>query len=71
MQNALNTKASTTSVTTLEGEVTDLSGRVTANEADIMLKADKTALDTKQDKLVSGTNIKTINNESLLGEGNI
>lgn len=71
LQNALNTKASTTSVTTLEGEVTDLSGRVTANEADIMLKADKTALDTKQDKLVSGTNIKTINNESLLGEGNI
>ena len=71
LQNALNTKASTTSVTTLEGEVTDLSGRVTANEADIILKADKTALDIKQDKLVSGTNIKTINNESLLGEGNI
>lgn len=71
LQNALSAKASTTSVTTLEDEVTDLSGRVTANEADIMLKADKTALDTKQDKLVSGTNIKTINNESLLGEGNI
>lgn len=60
-----------TTVTTLDGKITDLSGRVTANEADIMLKADKTALDTKQDKLVSGTNIKTINNESLLGEGNI
>jgi phage-related tail fiber protein len=26
---------------------------------------------TKQDTLVSGTNIKTINNESLLGSGNI
>lgn len=26
---------------------------------------------TKQEKLVSGTNIKTINNESLLGSGNI
>ena len=25
----------------------------------------------KQDKLVSGTNIKTINNESILGAGNI
>ena len=68
----------TDNYTTLDGkitdigtEVTDLSGRMTANEADIMLKADKTALDTKQDKLVSGTNIKTINNESLLGEGNI
>lgn len=29
------------------------------------------ALATKQDKLVSGTNIKTINGQSLLGEGNI
>ena len=27
--------------------------------------------ETKQDKLVSGTNIKTINNESILGAGNI
>ena len=26
---------------------------------------------TKQDTLVSGTNIKTINNESILGSGNI
>ena len=31
----------------------------------------KSALDTKQETLVSGTNIKTINNESLLGSGNI
>ena len=30
-----------------------------------------TALNTKQEKLVSGTNIRTINNISLLGEGNI
>ena len=29
------------------------------------------ALNEKQDTLVSGTNIKTINNESILGEGNI
>ena len=27
--------------------------------------------DTKQDTLISGTNIKTINNQSLLGSGNI
>ena len=38
--------------------------------------ADKTKLDgidmsTKQDTLVSGTNIKTINNENILGSGNI
>ena len=30
-----------------------------------------TALGNKQDNLVSGTNIKTINNQSLLGQGNI
>ena len=30
-----------------------------------------TALSNKQDTLVSGTNIKTINNESVLGSGNI
>lgn len=29
------------------------------------------ATSTKQDTLVSGTNIKTINNQSILGEGNI
>lgn len=34
-------------------------------------KADKTELNAKQDALVSGTNIKTINNQSILGEGNI
>lgn len=34
-------------------------------------KADKSSLASKQDKLVSGTNIKTINNQSLLGSGNI
>jgi hypothetical protein len=31
----------------------------------------KTALDAKQDTLVSGTSIKTVNNTSLLGSGNI
>jgi len=31
----------------------------------------KDALDKKQDKLVSGTSLKTINGESLLGSGNI
>lgn len=33
--------------------------------------ATKTELASKQDTLVSGTNIKTINNQSLLGSGNI
>lgn len=35
---------------------------------ELALKSD---IDTKQDTLVSGTNIKTINNQSLLGSGNI
>lgn len=33
--------------------------------------ATKTSLNSKQDKLVSGTNIKTINGQTLLGNGNI
>ena len=33
--------------------------------------AGKTELDAKQESLVSGTNIKTINGESILGSGNI
>lgn len=33
--------------------------------------ATKTELNAKQDTLVSGTNIKTVNNQSILGEGNI
>lgn len=42
----------------------DLSNYYTKGETD-------TLLGNKQPTLVSGTNIKTINNESLLGEGNI
>lgn len=38
---------------------------------DVSTFATKTELNAKQDALVSGTNIKTINNESILGAGNI
>lgn len=42
------------------------------SNADIHVTAsDKSTWSGKQDALVSGTNIKTINNESLLGSGNI
>ena len=34
-------------------------------------KIDASVLDAKQDSLVSGTNIKTINGESVLGSGDI
>lgn len=43
----------------------------TASAAAGITSSDITAWDGKQEALVSGTNIKTINNESLLGSGNI
>lgn len=48
----------------------------TSERAGVMSAADKTKLDgidmtTKQDKLTSGENIKTINGESILGNGNL
>ncbi len=46
----------------------DLSNYYTKTETDNAITA---ATSTKQDNLVSGTNIKTINNQSILGEGNI
>ena len=55
-----------------------LYGRQSAQWVEIQLPTDyvteedlNTELDTKQDTLVSGTNIKTINNQSILGQGNI
>lgn len=42
-----------------------------AEEVDPSEFATKEELSDKQDKLVSGTNIKTINGESILGDGNI
>lgn len=42
-----------------------------ATKSELANKADKTELANKQDTLVSGTNIKTINGETILGSGNI
>ena len=54
------------------GEI-DLSNYYKKSEVDNLLnaKADKSELTTKQDTLISGTNIKTINNQTILGSGNI
>ena len=41
------------------------------NDGPVSSKAVYNALQTKQDKLTSGTNIKTINNQSILGSGDI
>lgn len=57
---------------TVGGEI-DLSNYYKKSEVDNLLndKANKSELTTKQDQLVSGINIKTINNQSILGGGNI
>jgi hypothetical protein len=57
-----------TETNTLLGGKADTATTYTKTETDNLVTA---ATSTKQDTLVSGTNIKTINNESLLGSGNI
>jgi hypothetical protein len=51
----------------------DKDGTLTANTDNLVpsQKAVKTYADTKQSALVSGTNIKTINGDSVLGSGNL
>lgn len=52
------------------GVYIDLSEYLLKSEAET-LYAPLDAILNKQDKLISGTNIKTINNENILGSGNI
>lgn len=52
------------------GAYIDLSEYLLKSEAET-LYAPLDAILNKQDKLISGTNIKTINNENILGSGNI
>lgn len=59
----LNSKADTGYV---DSKVSSEIGKI-----DLSQYATKTELEAKQDKLTSGVNIKTINNQSLLGSGNI
>ena len=60
-----------------EGAVSSVNGQtgevvITAESLNVYNKTEiDTALEGKQDSLVSGTNIKTINGNSILGEGNI
>lgn len=60
-------KADTTAVTNINDALT----AHTANTDIHVTTSDKSTWSGKQDALVSGTNIKTINNQSLLGSGNI
>jgi hypothetical protein len=68
----------TSATTTKKVTPTQLKSSLALNNVDNTSDADKpvssatqTALDAKQATLVSGTNIKTVNNTSLLGSGNI
>ena len=62
-----------TDVPTLKTDVSTLKTDVSGLKTDVSgLKTDVSGLNTsKQNTLVSGTNIKTINGETILGEGNI
>lgn len=60
-----------TKISTATGLV---NGALTAHTSDTTVHvtaAEKSTWNNKQDELISGTNIKTINNTSLLGSGNI
>ena len=64
---ATSGKADTTAVT----QINDALTAHTANTDIHVTTSDKTTWSGKQDALVSGTNIKTINGNSLLGSGNL
>lgn len=57
-----------TEISTALASKADTATTYTKTETD---NAITSATSTKQDTLVSGTNIKTINNQSIIGEGNI
>jgi len=70
----VDTSATTTKKITLTQVKTSLALNNVDNTSDAnkpVSSAQQTALDAKQATLVSGTNIKTVNNNSLLGSGNI
>ena len=74
----VETDRATNAETTLDNKITNLTNNK-ADKSAIPTKVSQLTNDSgfitdisgKQDKLVSGTNIKTINNETILGEGNI
>lgn len=61
LNNEINLKADKTEIPTKTSELTNDSNYITSSYHD----------NTKQDVLISGTNIKTINNQDILGAGNI
>lgn len=69
LKEALNNKANVNSVTSNTNSIKTLSNNLNATIDSVEALANIVA--EKQDTLVSGTNIKTINNTSILGSGNI
>lgn len=72
----LASKADTSTVEALNSEVATNAGNISnlttkVNEDSGKIATLNTKVDNKQDTLVSGTNIKTVNGESILGEGDI
>ena len=63
-----NSLSDTPFIPSATSEITNDSDFVTGSEVSTEIQ---TAISTKQDTLVSGTNIKTINNNSILGSGDL
>lgn len=66
----METKAHAAATYATKAEIPSLEGYLTETEASETY-ATKQEVSSKQDQLVSGTNIKTVNGQSLLGNGNI
>lgn len=66
----METKSHAAATYATKAEIPSLEGYLTETEASETY-ATKQEVSGKQDQLVSGTNIKTINGQTLLGEGNI
>ena len=71
LETAVEGKASSAGLSALTDRMTSAEGAISSMQTDLSGKADASALANKQDKLISGTNVKTINGQSILGSGNI
>ena len=71
LETAVAGKASSADLSALSDRMTSAEGTISSIQTDLSGKADASALANKQDKLISGTNVKTINGQSILGSGNI
>ena len=71
LETAVAGKASSADLSALSDRMTTAEGAISSMQTDLSGKVDASALANKQDKLISGTNVKTINGQSILGSGNI